>query len=125
MAEPARHSWAQATRGSIAELLGLTLHYYVSGADDRTDAEYRELAILEQKIVLLLNPADSEHQALVKAIRAVVAGAEAGYSPDSDFPDTHSEVVAISRRMLARELADGGRHLGAETSTPPSITKPA
>ena len=73
---PVRERWLKDIREAMAELLGLSLHYYRAGMEECSETDLRHLAVLEEKVRLMLDPADPEHEDLVKTIRSLVAGAE-------------------------------------------------
>ena len=66
---PMRQAWINSLRDLTAELSSRALHYYQAGFEDRSDAEYQELTLLEWKIVLMLNCNEADHSELEQSIR--------------------------------------------------------
>lgn len=101
---PLRQVWINNLRDLLSEIASLSLHYYVSWFEDRTDDEYKYLTHLEYKIILMLNPAEDDHQKLEKIISQLISMLSAG-EPDRDreFEYCHKAVVALSRDVLKRE----------------------
>ena len=100
---PMRQAWINNLRDLLAELASSALHYYVAGYEDRTDTEYQRVTLLESKVQLMLNPGEDDHQRLEALIRKMIAAIQYKKGQPDEFPDLHTEVVALSRRMLKRE----------------------
>ncbi|MEB1528148.1 hypothetical protein [Xanthomonas sp. WHRI 7945] len=100
---PMRQAWINNLRDLLSELLSSTLHYYVSGYEDRTDQEYQRVTLLEHKVKLMLNPKEEDHQHLEERIRNMIASIEQHPKFANDFPDPHDEIVSLSRQVLKRE----------------------
>lgn len=96
---PMRQAWINSLRDLLAELAGDTLHYHLTGYEDRSEPEYRRLALLEHKISLMLNPLEADHQKLEALIRSLVSCLER----QEQFPGLHQGVVEQSRRILKTE----------------------
>jgi hypothetical protein len=104
MLGPMRQAWINSLRQKMAEFLSSTLHYAVAGYENRTDAEYQRMALLEQEIVLTINPAEPEHQDLVRAIRRVVDSLSRGAKmPDPEFIEAHQAATRQAQGILKRE----------------------
>lgn len=106
---PMRQQWIEALRGLIAELTSEAHHLYIAAADQDSDegsAEnekaHRRMLFLEQKVRLMLNPNEADHQDLMGKIRALVHAAEA-YESRPEFGDLHDAVTDLSRRVFKRE----------------------
>jgi hypothetical protein len=100
---PMRQAWINSLRDLLAELVSSALHYYVSGYEDRTDAEYRHVTLLEAKVQLMLNTNEEDHRKLENMIRRMVAAIQYRKGEPDKFPDLHTEVLALSRTILKRE----------------------
>lgn len=104
MLGPMRQAWINSLRQKVAELLSSTLHYAVAGFEDRTDAEYQRLTLLEQEIVLTVNPLEDDHRALIRAMRNLVGSLHRGVKmPDENFIKAHEQVTQLAQRILKQE----------------------
>jgi hypothetical protein len=98
-----RQAWINKLRDLLAELASSALHYYVAGYEDRSDTEYQRVTLLESKVQLMLNPGEDDHQRLETLIRKMIAAIQYEKGQPDEFPDLHTEVVALSRKILKRE----------------------
>src|ERR1051325_1451586 len=96
---PMRQAWINSLRDTLARLLSRALHYHVAGFEERTDAEYRHLTLLEYRVLLMLNPNEGDHQRLEKLIQKMIASIQ----DPSGFPEIHTAVKDLSREILKRE----------------------
>lgn len=100
---PMRQAWINSLRDLLAELVGGSLHYYVAGFEKRDDSAYQELALLQHKITFMLNPDEADHAELEKTIlRLIRQISDQGWA-SSEFPNTHTQVISLGRRVLKRE----------------------
>ena len=65
--------------------------------------EYQRVTLLESKIQLMLNAKEDDHQHLEKLIRRMVAAIQHEKGQKDEFPELHTEVIALSRSILKRE----------------------
>ena len=100
---PMRQAWINDLRSRLAELSATTLHYFLAGYEERTDAEYRRVAQVEQEIVLMLNPVEQDHKALEQTIRQLVSSLEAGKAVDAPFIAAHERLTELGRTILKSE----------------------
>ena len=100
---PMRQAWINELRKAVAELLSSGLHYFVAGFEDRTDQEYRRLTELEHEVILMLNPREEDHMALLGAIRNMIAALEGGKQHDQQFAEEHKRTAELARRVLKAE----------------------
>lgn len=100
---PMRQAWINSLRDLLAELSANSLHYYLSGYEDRTEDEYRRIGILEERIRLMLNPREEDHVRLEKLVRKLVVGIQSAAPSQDEFVSTHQELTALSRTILKRE----------------------
>ena len=110
-----RQSWINKLRELLAELTSSALHYWAAGYEDRTDAEYKRVTLLEAHIQLMLNPNEKDHRQLEVLIRKMVQEINYVKGKTDEFPRFHTEVIATSRRILKRdwERVKQPRGLGA------------
>jgi len=99
---PMRQAWIHELRRALAELLSSALHYFVAGFEDRTDKEYRRLTELEQEVILMVNPNEKEHVALLGTIRQMVGALETGRLEDQ-FISSHKQATELAQRILKTE----------------------
>ena len=99
---PMRQAWINDLRRALAELLSSALHYFVAGFDDRTDKEYRRLTELEQEIILMVNPNEKEHVALLATIRDMVGALQAGRL-EGQFTSSYEQATELAQRILKTE----------------------
>jgi len=97
---PMRQAWINSLRDTLAELVSTAHHYYVAGFEDRTDAEYQRITLLQYKVKLMLNPLENEHQNFEKLVDQMV---EAIGERGQRFEAVHREVIALSRSIFKRE----------------------
>ena len=100
---PMRQAWINTLRDLTAELTSRSLHYFVAGFEDRTDAEYQQLTLLEHKIALMLNATEPDHQQFEQAIRKMVASLERGKFMDADFIQASEQTRALARAIFKHE----------------------
>ena len=100
---PMRQAWINSLRDLLAEFTSKALHYHVAGFEERKDSEYQHLTLLEHRTQLMLNPAEDDHIELEHVIRKMISSLEKGKEGDEDFRKSHTEVMALSRRILKRE----------------------
>lgn len=106
---PMRQQWIEALRDLISELTSEAHYLYIAGGDEETDATGKtdkarhRMLFLEQKIRLMVNPKEDDHQVLVQRIRDLVTEAESSGRPRKDFGALHQEVTDLSRRVFKRE----------------------
>jgi len=100
---PMRQAWINDLRNLLAELLSSTLYYYVAGYENRTDAEYSNLTLLEYRIALMLNSAEDDHKKLEISIRKLISLLQKGHPANEPFPDVHTEIKTLSRSILKQE----------------------
>ncbi|MCY4584462.1 MAG: hypothetical protein OXB98_00335 [Bryobacterales bacterium] len=98
---PMRQAWINNLRDLLAELTSSSLHYYVSGYEDRSDEDYQRVTLLVDKIQFMLNPNENDHQRLEVLIKKMVSSIE-NRKPDV-FPEIHTEVINLARSILKRE----------------------
>ena len=100
---PMRQAWINSLRDLLAELTSKTLYYYVAGFEERKDSECQHLTLLEHRTLLMLNPTEDDHMELERLIRKMISSLDKGREGSKDFRESHTEVMAVSRRILKRE----------------------
>ncbi len=107
---PMRQRWIEALRDLISELTSEAHYLYIAGGDEETeeaaeknDKARHRMLFLEQKIRLMVNPNEDDHQALIQRIRDLVTEADSSGRPREDFGALHKEVTDLSRRVFKRE----------------------
>lgn len=100
---PMRQAWINTLRDLTAELSSRALHYFQTGFEDRSDAEYQELTLLEQRIALMLNSEEADHLEFKQSIRGMIAWLERGKQPLGAFAEKHDETCVLAKRILKRE----------------------
>ena len=100
---PMRQAWINNLRDALAELTSRALHYYLAGFEEREDAEHQNLTLLEHKVILMLNPNEEDHKQLEILIRQMTSSLSRGREGDEDFCRAHTDVMALSRRIIKRE----------------------
>ena len=104
---PMRQAWINALRKLLAELLSSARHYYAAGFEDRSDNEYRRLTELEEEIVLMINPIEQEHRALLDSIRAMVSALGGGKQHDQQFLDAHRQATDLAQKNFEDRMEQG------------------
>lgn len=102
---PMRQAWINQLRDNVAEFVSKTMHYYVAGFDDRTDAEYQKLELLENRIALMVNVDEPDHKELLEIMRRAISALERGHNQNQEcqFLTAHDALVPLSRKILRRE----------------------
>ena len=100
---PMRQAWINSLRDLLAEFVSTALHYFVAGYEDRTDAEYLRLTLLEHKIQLMLNANEDDHRKIESLMRKMLNAIESGPAGDDDFQISHSALMDLSKEVLKRE----------------------
>jgi hypothetical protein len=100
---PMRQAWINSLRDLLAELTSSALHYYVAGFEERTDTEYQRLTLLQSKIQLMLNAKEDDHKRLEVLIGRMIAAIQYEKGQPDEFPEIHTDVIALSRTILKRE----------------------
>jgi hypothetical protein len=100
---PMRQAWINSLRDLLAEFAGSALHYFVAGYEDRSDAEYLRLSLLEHKISLMLNAKEDDHRNIEILMREMLKAIESGRKGDTDFQVSHPALMKLSREVLKRE----------------------
>lgn len=107
---PMRQQWIENLRDLIAELTSEAHYLYIAAADEDTEEgsaknerASRRMLFLEQKVCLMLNPNEADHQDLIRKIRALVGAAETYDPKGPEFGALHEAVTDLSRRVFKRE----------------------
>jgi hypothetical protein len=100
---PMRQTWINSLRDALAELLSSTQHFYVTGYEYRKEADYQRIALLEYKILLMLNSKEEEHIRLEALIRHMIGSLNQGKTHGPFFEMYHSQVKDLSRTILKHE----------------------
>lgn len=101
---PIRQQWINDLRNTIVEITAKSSHYAVAGTEDRKDSEYYRITELEHKIMLLINPKESDHSKLVKLIKEMRTDLYTiGVLSEIDFWEKHQAIIELSQKILKRE----------------------
>jgi hypothetical protein len=100
---PMRQAWINELRGKLAELSSSALHYFNAGFEDRKDEEYKRLTQVEAEITLLINPAEKDHQELVKAIRIMMLALARGLDDVDNFIEAHQTTKSLGQKIFKAE----------------------
>lgn len=100
---PMRQAWINSLRDLLAEFTATAMHYYLTGTEHRTDAEFERLTLLQHKVLLMLNPVESDHKDLQDAIGMLIVEVGSPGVPSSEALGLHGQVVDLSRAVLKRE----------------------
>ena len=100
---PMRQVWINNLRDLLAEISSCALHYYVAGFEERSDEEYQHLTLLESRVQLMLNPNEDDHRRLEALVREMLAAIQPERGRRDDFPEIHTQVIALTRTILKRE----------------------
>jgi hypothetical protein len=100
---PMRQAWINSLRDLLAEFASTALHYFVAGYEDRTDAEYLRLTLLEHKIQLMLNAKEDDHRKIEGLMREMLNAIESGPEGKDDFQVSHPALMGLSKEVLKRE----------------------
>ncbi|NQU44995.1 hypothetical protein HQ520_17045 [bacterium] len=100
---PMRQAWINSLRDLLADLASRALHYYCAGYEDRDDAEYQHITLLEHRVQLMLNPNEEDHATLAELTGLMIRALERGREGRESFPCYHTQIMELSRRVLKRE----------------------
>lgn len=103
MLGPMRQKWINELRELLAEISSKSLHYFVSGFENRTDEEYQNITLIEHRIIFMINQNEPEHIALVETIEKMVAALQFRGKSDRDFIDAYEKVLKDGRAVLKQE----------------------
>jgi hypothetical protein len=99
---PMRQEWINDLRKLLAEVLSASLHYYVAGYENRSDADYRRMTDVQQQMELMLNPTEDLHRGLVTAVSVLVAAIE-DERKFHEFPALHQRANELAHLVLKAE----------------------
>ena len=102
MLGPMRQKWINDFRLLLAEFSSATLHYYVSGFNDKNDSEYKNLMEIKYKIIYMINPNEKEHQELVVLLDEITNHLNSGENGWS-FVDNHQKLTSCGQALLKKE----------------------
>jgi hypothetical protein len=100
---PMRQAWINDLRDKLAELSSSALHYLNAGFENRKDKEYKRLTLLEEEITLLINPSETDHLELVKAIRKMILALESGIDEVDNFIKARETTRSLGQRIFKSE----------------------
>jgi len=100
---PMRQAWINRLRDLLAEFTSTSLHYFVAGYEDRTDAEYLRLTLLEHETQLMLNANEEDHRRIEGLMRRMINAIECGRDGEDDFWLSHPALMNLSREVIKRE----------------------
>jgi hypothetical protein len=100
---PMRQEWINDLRAKVAELLGSALHYWNAGFEERKDDEYKRLEILEQEVILRVNPKEADHTEMLASIREMLGALNAGPSGFDRFVVTHRRTTFLAQKIFKTE----------------------
>ena len=72
-----RQAWINSLRDLVAELTGDALYYVMAEEDSKESVNFQRLTFLENKIQLMLNPNEEDHQKLEWMIHDMMEGVAA------------------------------------------------
>ena len=103
---PMRQAWINSLRDLVAELTGDALYYVMAEEDESKESvNFQRLTFLENKIQLMLNPNEEDHQKLEWMIHDMMEGVQQHWSEagHEKFTETYPEVMKLCREVLKRE----------------------
>ena len=102
---PIRQSWVNELRGLLADITGKCSHYWASGYEDRTDAEYQYITESINKLNLYINPKEKSHIELLVHVTEMHNALLSGGSTESDakFWNSHRLTIEQSQLVLKKE----------------------
>lgn len=102
---PIRQTWINELRVLLADITGKCSHYWASGFEDRSDAEYQYIVESINKLNLYINPKEESHLKLVVFITEMHNALLSGSSTESDaaFWKSHQLAIEQSQIVLKKE----------------------
>ena len=107
---PIRQKWIDDLRDLVSTLLSkcrasLIMHegHGLLDKDSPDEALLKEILFLEQKLQLMLNPNEKDHQDLVKLVRAITDDVQHGAGNIIEFGQRISDAAACCKGILKRE----------------------
>jgi len=97
---PIRQSWINELRVLLADITGKCSHYWASGYEDRTDAEYQYITESINKLNLYINPKEESHLKLIVYITEMHNALLSGSSTENDAEFWNSHQLAIDQSQL-------------------------
>lgn len=103
MIGPMRQNWIDKLRTLLSEISSSCMHYWQTGYDDRTEAEYQRITDLKHQVIFMINPKEEDHQTLISIIARMEHGLSLGKDGDLDFHIAYKELLDHGRKVLKRE----------------------
>lgn len=102
---PIRQSWVNELRVLLADITGKCSHYWASGYEDRTDAEYQYITESINKLNLYINSKEESHLKLLVHVTEMHNALLSGSSIESDaeFWNSHKLTIEQSQFVLKKE----------------------
>jgi hypothetical protein len=102
---PIRQSWVNELRVLLADITGKCSHYWASGYEYRTDAEYQYITETINKLNLYINPKEVSHLKLLVHVTEMHNALLSGSSTKSDaeFWNSHKLTIEQSQFVLKEE----------------------
>jgi hypothetical protein len=102
---PVRQAWINELRVLLADISGKCSHYWASGYEDRSDAEYQHITGLINKLSLYINPNEKDHVALLVFVTEMENALSTGSSiqKDKQFWEAHKSTIKQSQLILKQE----------------------
>ena len=100
---PMRQAWINDLRDKISELSSSGLHYWTAGYEDRSEAEYQRVGLLESEVYFRINPQEKDHQELMSAIRGMVQALQTGHDDADRFIVSYNQLNAIAQKIFKTE----------------------
>jgi hypothetical protein len=101
--DPMRQAWINELRKKLSKLMGSTSYFMARGLDmGQDEKDMRELAEIQQEILLTLNPREDDHKLLAEKIRMMMQAALVARDKNR-FIQLHGEVTELTQTILKRE----------------------
>lgn len=104
---PMRQAWINSLRDLVAELSSGLFHLSFADDPNKSDEDLRTLVLVQNKILLMLNSREADHQQLEKLISGALDALHATLGSGNDRPTELSmrlvEIRELSRTILKRE----------------------
>jgi len=91
----------------LAEVLHVSMTCWnrmaATGADETEDKDYHRLQELGYQIELRINPAETDHRALVNDVRQMISAVARGIGAADDFGVAHERATELGQKIFKAE----------------------
>lgn len=99
---PMRQAWINSLRDLLAEIFARSDEYRLKDSNVRSMDEFMPIGVMENRLRLLINPFEVDHQHLVEGIRVMLAEARED-SRSGAYWDEKEKLITLAQAVLKAE----------------------